>query len=187
MRFGIDINEVLYDFVGEFARFIHGQTGKPLADMPKPSAWDFAGEWGLTGDEWLKHFHAFEGSGAFRHGDPKPDAVRVLGRLSEGGHRVTLITARGCERGSGMTGRQNQVRGDTLHWLARHAIPHHDLFFTNDKPSLRADVFLDDAEHHLIALEKAGVRGVCFNAGHNQGWRGERVRDWREFERLVLR
>jgi len=180
---GIDLDGVVYDFCGHFARFINSYTGKSLDEMPAPKQWDFWHEWGLSFDEWFAHFNAFGNTGGFAVGGPVDGAVESLQVLATAGHRIAIVTARGCERGA-RPEQAEAVRLSTVQWLRTHAIPHHDICFTNNKTLIGADLFLDDASHHLKAIQEIGKRAVCFDQAHNRDWTGERVTSWKEFEQL---
>jgi len=183
----VDLDGVVYDFCGQFRNYLHLRDGKPLDEMPPPTVWDFWEQWRLSKDEFVARFREFGATSGFARGEPMPDAVKTLHQLTDEGHHVRIVTARGCEGRTLDPYYKCSVTASTIAWLYEHNIPYSDLYFTNAKADVVADVFIDDAHHHLTAIRAAGKRGICFDAPYNQDWTGERVRSWTEFYELLRR
>lgn len=185
MIIGVDLDGVVYDFVEVFARWIHREKNIPLSQMLAPTKWDFWSEWGLEKEQWLGYFREFCEKGGFVEGGPIRGAKESLQRLSAQGHHIRIVTARGHERREVGSRAKEMAIMATARWLSRYEIPYVDLFFTNEKTTVVADVYIDDAAHHLEALRAAGRRGVCFDRQHNREWKGERVKSWAAFEDFI--
>lgn len=182
---GVDLDGVLYNFTGQLAKFINRYNRKPLEEMPPPSNWFFWEEWGMTKEDWLKAFSMFGTTMGFASGAPIPGSLEVLRALSAEGHIIRIVTARANER-NGMSDNYNHlVAVSTLEWLRSQKVPFRDLFFTADKGTVMADIFIDDAVHHLEAIQAAGRQAVCFDQLYNQEWQGARVNSWDQFAGLV--
>ena len=184
MNLAIDLDGVCYPFVETLAQHIHHHTGKPLSDMAAPLQWDFWEQWGLSKDEWLTHFTRYGTTRGFYHGEPIPGAAEALIALASRGHRIHILTARGCHWASEPEFRRS-VKTDTLEWLEKHRIPYDSLLFSAQKEIINADLFLDDCADHLRAIHQSGKRAIAFDQLHNRDFEGERVTDWREFFDLV--
>lgn len=184
MVISVDLDGVVYNFCREFAGFLCLRYGKSSDSMPVPTTWNFAGEWGLSEREFFARFREFGEVGGFAHGEPLPGAVAALHKLEAIGHRIRIVTARGCELLSGPVFAR-VVKQATVDWLYKANIPYSDLYFTSAKADVVADVFIDDAPHNLEAIRTAGKRAVAFDAPYNRQWNGERIQNWGEFFRLI--
>lgn len=179
LRIGVDLDGVVYDFVGAFRSYLHQVHRRPLDTMPEPTCWDFPAEqWGMTEGE----FHAIceEAVNAgylFSVGDAIQGALFGLITLKRKGHSVHLVTSR-------YAGRRSQA--NTERWLEYHKVPYDSLTFTKDKTIVRCDIWIDDKPANVQALHDDGQIAYLFDQPWNRGSKLPRVvTGWGEFLRLV--
>lgn len=176
---GVDLDDVVYSFVGALRTVVHTRTGRPLASMPEPTCWDFhAVDWGMPLEEFLDHFAAGINSGIiFGTGEPLPGAIEGMRQLSDAGHRLHIVTDRGAP------GDPAIAHASTRAWLADVQAPYTSLTFSRDKTVAGdLDIFIDDRVENYVALEAAGMNPVLMHRPHNAHYAGaRRVRSWPEF------
>ena len=184
MRIGVDLDGILYDFVGALERWCDmpcrmcsncGLTRHYRKQVPA-TTWEFYREWGWTASGFRNVCD--EGVNAdyiFLDGPPTPGSVDALHTLRSDGHTIILITARDF----GAPGKSEEL---TRRWLQKYGVPYDELHFNGDKTSVPTDVFLEDCTENLIALEEAGPTvAYAWDQPWNQDWKGARVGDWGEF------
>lgn len=178
---GVDLDGVAYRFVDALRGYIHAATGRPVESMPTAQSWNFyKDQWAMSSAEFLEHFRNGINDGViFAIGAPYPGTVEALGRIAEDGHRIHIVTARM------IAGAEAAARANTRRWLADWNIPHHSLVFSDDKTSVRTDVFLEDAPHNYDALDAAGVEVWLMHRRWNAQHPGRRVADWDSFVEVV--
>ena len=179
MRVGIDVDGVLYDFVGELAEYISATTGRPLSELGPPTTWDFyLEEWGYSKKEYHQFSEAAVASGSiFLSKDPLPGAKAALKRIRKLGHTVHIITARGFGP---------RARPLTAEWLHIKKIPHDTLTFAYDKRVMRVDVFLDDKPANVDEMREIGCDAYLFDCGRkDQVGHPYLVSGWDEFLAII--
>lgn len=177
---GVDIDEVMFDFVGSLREWLHFQYGCQYHFMPEPIRWDFAADWGLTKAEFDDACYAGVDAGfIFARGVPLPGTEVALRQLASLG-RIHLVTNRRFGP---------KTRVNTLRWLGRYGLPYDTLTFTKDKTRVPADIYIDDKPENYDLLDQAGYNPFLRDHPWNQHHFGRRVYDWRGFidEVLALR
>jgi uncharacterized HAD superfamily protein len=173
---GVDLDGVVYDFVGALRTWIHASTNKPLAEMPPARTWQFYHDWGFTTEEFLFHYAAGVNAGRImRYGTPFPGSAEYMRRLARDGHRLHIITARAVR------GAEKKAAINTAHWLRDYDIPHATLTITADKHVSATDIFIEDSAANYDSLEAAGRHPWLIDQPYNSHHSGRRVHSWREF------
>lgn len=147
MRVGVDVDGVLFDFVGSLRWAWSGQEG-PTDQYPDPTSWEMWESWSMTEDEWVKATNDSIDRGLFRSGWAYPGALAGVRKLHEAGHEVHLITARDQERGG----------VDTAEWLSHHNVPYDSLTFNADKTCRKVEAFIEDNVDNARALRSCGTK-----------------------------
>lgn len=170
-RIGIDLDGVMFDFIGTFERLYAEWFGFPIAPIK---------QW----NDPLKHSHfkTYEDLWAwFERADgwaqiPYVDGARgSIDHLLEEGHNLVFITAR---HGEGATAAYN--------WHSRS--PWADDSFiaiTSAKQTVPCDIYVDDGPHIIEELRLAGKNTIVFNRPWNKDAEGVRASDWIDVVALI--
>lgn len=173
---GLDLDGCAYDFDGTFGDFCARVLGEPREQFSKPLTWHFWEQWGLSKAEWVELFTQYIEEGGFNSAPPVVGFGQATRLLRKHGHRVFIVTARGTSAfGSG-----GEAQKDTIDWLNRYNIQRDGVIFTAAKQCIGADIFVDDAPHHLEDIRATGKRAIAFDAPYNQEWNGMRVKSWKQ-------
>ncbi|NNF54919.1 MAG: hypothetical protein HKN03_10805 [Acidimicrobiales bacterium] len=179
--FGVDLDGVCADYTIGFRAFLAAQRGVPPETLPLERSWDFR-EWGLDEPEFARlHHKAVQEERMFRHLPAIDGAADALWRLSDAGIWIRIITHRLYVNWS-----HEAAVTDTVLWLDEAKIPYRDICFLGAKPQVEAHVYIDDAEHNVVGLRKAGNEVIVFDQPYNRHLAGPRAHDWKEVEDLVL-
>ena len=145
MKYGFDVDGVLYDFGASLREWVYLTTGRPLSSTEDPQTWDFwKDQWGLTLEEFRSHCdNAVDAEHLFRKGDPEPGTREQIERLVKDGHSVAFITARNF----GTKSEEN-----TVAWLHEHGYPYDEIHFTSDKHNVDFDWLVDDLADNYFAV-----------------------------------
>lgn len=181
---GVDIDGVLADYNYGLAAIVAKAQGKQLEDMPKPSSWGFH-NWDLD-EVSFKTYHTelckSRGLKALR---PIEGGREALLRAIEKGYRIRIIT----QRASTSILTQNvkaDILIDTIEWLNLNEIPFHEICFVEDKHLVAADLYIEDAPHHLQAYHEVGFSAIKFNHEYNKNSPSEySISSWSELD-LIL-
>ena len=178
MKVGVDLDGVVYDFVGSLKNYLVMVGWKTPEEIPPATSWTFYKDWGLTTDEFLDVCADGVDQGfIFRLGPPLPGAVGGMERLQNAGHTLHIVTNRSFGSHS---------VSNTEAWLHDYHIPFDSLTFSDDKTLVRTDVFIDDYVKNYDELEAANVRSVLFDQPWNRDAdKALRVHNWGEFTQLV--
>lgn len=187
---GLDLDGVVGAYVKAFRAFVSRALGVNPADLPEPAYWDFSQSWpGVIKDldHYLELHEMAVSSGLFRNMELMPHASSALWSLSDADVYIRVITHRLFRNGihaPSTTG--------TIEFLdrklddGRPAVPYRDLCFVADKPSVWADVYIDDSPTNVEKLRAAGRNVIVFDAPYNQDVEGPRAKDWHQAHDLVL-
>lgn len=147
MKIGVDVDGVLFDFVGSLRWAWSGEEG-PTDQYPEPNCWEMWDAWSMAKDAWVEATNGSIARGLFRSGWAYPGALAGIRKLHELGHEVHLITARD----------RNRAGADTADWLSHHNVPYDSLTFNADKTCRRVDVFIEDNVENARAVQAAGTK-----------------------------
>lgn len=187
MVIGVDLDGVVADYTGGLLKFAEETLGLCRHTLPPPRDWGFSNV--QFKSSVGKEFQFYDMHNAFvsfpHHGLLKlkvlPYAIQSLRSLRDRGHTIRIVTQRGAHADAAETAHMKQ----TLHWLQKKLIPFHEIVFTNDKTSVRCDVMLEDAPHHIQAFAAAKIPYLIFDQPYNQQEPGIRVNGWPEAMRLL--
>ena len=180
LTLGLDLDGVCVDYLGSLREVIADQRGIDAAEMPEPTQWNLA-EWGLTRDTFVEyHRKAVHHYRVFRKAAPVPGALAAVRRLSDEGVIIRVITHR-CNDGVD----KRLVINDTLAWMSRFNLPYNEACFVEDKATVAADLYIDDAPHVIRPLVAAGAPLLVFDQPYNRNEPGDRVRGWTEAEASI--
>ena len=176
----VDLDGVCGDHAEAFRRVVAAERGVPLEELPPQRTWNFH-EWGLTdGDFDELHRRAVLVHRMFRDMPVVAGASESLWRLSDAGVWIRIVTHRLYAN----WGHAVAV-ADTVAWLDEAGIPYRDLCFLGRKPAVEADLYVEDAPHHVAELREAGNQVVVFDQPYNQALPGPRATTWPDVEALV--
>ena len=157
LRLGIDMDGVIADFN-------HGWTWRYNRDFPNHTDEDLhpdhVVEWdapltlthfGHMDDFWEWARTCAEGRSLFHGLEPYPGALEAIRGLALAGHEIVIVTTK-----------PDFSIDDTHDWLDRHEVPLAEVHILDDKTEVECDVYLDDADHNLVALaEHRSAAMVC--------------------------
>lgn len=174
---GIDLDGVLYDFVGAFKTFCEPRVSR---DLPDATKWDFYHEWGLTDeifDSWL--YEATVKNNIFEKNDPIKNAVEGWQALKDMGLTIHILTHR-----------FHPAHEQTCRWLNRHGFITNNLHFGTNKKILRNlatgdSAAVDDHFNYYQDYQKIGVKAFMLTQPWNVNHEGRRVSDLLEFAKYV--
>ncbi len=179
--FGVDLDGVCADYTVGFREFVAAARGVDVETLPLERSWDFR-EWDLTTDQFAEmHHKAVTEARMFRDLPAIEGAADALWRLSDAGVWIRIITHRLYVNWS-----HEAAVVDTVAWLDEAQIPYRDICFLGAKPQVEAHVYIDDAEHNVSALRKAGNDVIVFDQPYNRGMKGPRAENWIQVEEIVL-
>lgn len=179
--FGVDLDGVCADYTIGFREFVANERGVEPETLPLERSWDFR-EWGLNEAEFVRlHHKAVQEQRMFRDLPVIEGAADALWRLSDAGIWIRIITHRLYVNWS-----HEAAVTDTVLWLDEAKIPYRDICFLGAKPQVEAHVYIDDAEHNVTGLRRAGNDVIVFDQPYNRNLDGPRASDWNEVEDIVL-
>ena len=165
MRIGIDLDGVVFDFVGTLERLYLKWFGFPLAG--KVAHWDDPLK--------LSHFATnrelfdwFERAGGWTDMEMYPGAAGSIDKLLEDGHSIVFITAR---HGAGADASTDWHEASP--WFTSSM-----LVCTPSKQTVPCTVYIDDGPHIIEQLRDAGKDAIVFNRPWNRKAEGTRAADW---------
>jgi 5'-nucleotidase len=179
---GVDLDGVCADYEGALRASVARRLGRDPAELQPQTIMDGYSEWGLDPDQFERaHRDAVVEDRIFRDMAPLPGVSDALWQLSDAGVWIRIITHRLV-----FNGIHEVSAADTATWLDRNRIPYRDLCFIGDKPTVGADLYVDDSPDKVLALRAAGRTAIVFDQPYNRTLPGPRVRGWPELAALVL-
>ena len=183
MRIGIDLDDVLADFVPAFLAYYNRRHGTTFS---KGDVWSyhFWEVFGVSKDETLRRVFAFLDSPEADHMRPIDGSREGIAALAED-HELHIVT-----------GRQDRIAEMTFRWLSwRFGDPFEDIHFANhysgSGPNLSKgvicdrlglDVLVDDAPTNALESAAPGRKVLLLDAPWNSAIRETdsimRVRSW---------
>lgn len=150
-RIGIDLDGVVYDFVGSFRHHLITNCGFDPERVKSYERWEFYLDWEMTLEEFLRECHAGANAGIiFNHGDAFPGTREALQRIRDMGHTLHVVT----DRSFGEAGTSEAA---TAKWVAKHLPKIESLTFSPDKTVANVDMMIDDKLQNYDALTRVGV------------------------------
>lgn len=157
LHIALDIDGVIYDWVGEVRKHFASTFGLDPADLVvnEYAFWD---GWGFSADEFWPLVHD---AGITTLGSLDRTAVAGVQRLADEGHHVHVVTSR------------NPVLGDNVNtpsWLIANGLPFESFSFLGQKWRVRADVLIEDHFGTLVNFtnKNPGAMGVLLDQPWNR-------------------
>lgn len=187
MVIGVDLDGVVADYTGGLLKFAERALGLSRHSLPPPRDWGFSNVQfinvsgvSFTFCDMHRSFVGFPNQGLLKL-KALPYSIQSLRTLQDRGHTIRIVT----QRGAHSDGADNIHMQQTMRWLQKKFIPFHEIVFTNDKTSVRCDVMLEDAPHHIQAFADAKIPYLIFDQPYNQNQPGIRVNGWPEAMRIL--
>jgi 5'(3')-deoxyribonucleotidase len=187
LNLGIDLDDVLADFMSAYAAICYREFGKPKPDI-LPVDWEWS-NFGLTKEQMDRGWEIVAQTRGFWEGLKIEDGVdrdRVHDLSTK--HNLFFITARVPSAG-------RSVKDQSCNWLRHNfGIDNPIVLPSYDKgplaAALKLDAFIDDRPKNLIEVQKFLPTCSMFlkDSSHNQPFSAPgiaRVRDMNEFMDLV--
>lgn len=179
---GVDLDGVCGDYSGALRRSVAARRGVDPASLPEQRAFGAFEEWGLDVRTYPEaHRLAVVEDRIFRTMPALPGVAEALWRLSDAGVWIRIITHRLLFNWA-----HEITAADTAAWLDLQRIPYRDLCFVGDKPTVGADLYVDDSPRNVMALRDAGRRVIVFDQPYNRELAGPRATDWDQLASMVL-
>ena len=178
-RLGLDLDQVVFDYVGGLREFCK-KVGKVVPDEEPKSFQLHDCGWFASRKEFVRfHGWAVE-EGLYENLELIPGAFESLWRLSDDGVIIDVVTSRFV-----VPGQHEKVVEQTAKALERNRIPFSNACFLTDKTLYRADLNIDDGPHNIIALENSGMPVITMATSYNEGIGKIRAANWEEAEKLI--
>lgn len=179
---GLDLDGVVFDYESAVRSRFALMLGVEPSTLGRQTSWSLVESgWPILDEAHFAALHtASVRGGMFADMPLIPGASESLWLLSDADVYIRVVTHR-----LGFKGIHACAAGDTVKALESNKIPYRDLTFVADKPSVGADVYLDDAPHNIEKLRAAGAYAIVFDQPYNQDVPGPRARNWDEVVELV--
>lgn len=187
MKIGIDLDEVVVDFLEGLLDFYHRVVGKRFR-REEFSSYDFWETWGGTREEAIEITDKFHQSEHFENIVPIEGAIDSIKRLSEK-HEIFFITSR-----------PGFWKEKTSNWLKKYfpkgnfkiifSGDFHDQGRTKAEicEELEIPLMFEDNKHYALSCAERGIKVILFDKPWNKGFEHEnlvRVHSWEEAVREV--
>lgn len=181
--FAVDLDGVCADYVTALKQSVAKTLETDVGELTSKHGWNFT-RWDFdkSGDEFIRHHtRAVTQERIFRDLQEIGNVSDRLHQLADSGIEIRIVT----QRGRDVDGTEAEAEADTKQWIKERNLPHESLHFVENKPDIFADVYIDDAPHHIEAFKKAGKDFLIFDQPYNQHIEGPRVKDWDEVAEAV--
>jgi 5'(3')-deoxyribonucleotidase len=187
-RVGIDIDDVLADFISEYVKLANGLFGKPEVDA-QPVDWEWS-NFDLTKEQHAKVWDKIYNTRNFwltlkRQAGVTSQNLRMLAKV----HDLMFITARAHTKGF-------SVQQQSAAWLSLElGLKYPTVIEETSKGPLAAalhlDYFIDDRPKNCLEIMKAVPKCKVFlkDSCHNLYFKSNhlsRVKDFNEFAEIIL-
>ncbi len=169
MNIGIDLDEVLSDFLSALITF-HNNTYGTSLKREEFVSYKFWKIWGGTKKEAIKKVHDFYRTNYFKKIKPILKSQEVVNELKKKGNKLFVITSR-----------QNEVSQETLDWVNKH-FPNvfTNIYFTNSyslsgkiltkekiSDQLSIDVLIEDSLEYALQCLGLNRKILLFDCSWN--------------------
>lgn len=126
-------------------------------------------------ETFSKALFAATGQGVYRMMEPYKGFRKHLTSLVDNGAYVKVITSR-----------PDDALDDTLTWLNTVArVPYHEVFITDEKTKVQADVYIDDKPGHILNFQDVGSNAIIYDQPYNRNIEAPRATAWSQMPDLV--
>lgn len=174
---GVDLDGVCVDFYGGIRPLAAEWLGVEVDELDPHPTYGLP-EWKLERKGDYVEFHRFLLEREFfRAAPPIPGAAAGLTQISGMGIRIRIVTHRLY-----VSGGHREAAGQTVDWLESNNVPYWDLCLVKDKPSVDADLYIEDTTTNISELRRRRNRTIIYTNSTNREYPGARADSW---ERLV--
>ena len=174
LKIGIDVDDVLADFISKHRELCREMFGKPATDVI-PCDWAMS-NYGLTKEEMDAVWQRIHDTEDFWETLKKKDGVDPCDvAMLDMEHDLYFITSRAMCIGESLT-------HQTAYWIKKHLwVPLPTVIVTSNKGPIAAalglDYFIDDRPKNCVEVKDAVPACTVFvkDAGHNQDFNDERI------------
>lgn len=181
--FGVDLDGVCADFYAKMKEVVAEWRDINIGELTDDVTFGLK-EWGLCDGEYERvHRFAVTQRNLFGGAKPITGAAQSIRKLGTEGVRIRIITHRLFIRHF-----HRLAVLQTVDWLDYNSIPYWDLCFMRDKAMVDADIYIDDTERHILALEKEGKTVITFTNSTNKDMSPPpqlRADTWQKAEEIV--
>lgn len=179
MKIGVDIDDVLCEFVPHFFDWhnkVYGTRNRAF----ELQSYDMYKVFGYHPDENWDRIKMFYATDAFKYIPANLAARHVLEELRTHGHTLYAITSR-----------DKSIKDQTLDWVDKNYTDIFKQVYLVPKKGdlchrLGIDVHIDDSEHHAMDCSLNGASVVVYDQPWNQHVHGhDRVKNWYEVRELL--
>ena len=161
--FGVDIDGVLADLMFVLKKTAEEILDVPYGSLPDTTSWGFK-EWGI--DYPVLFPEAVRRNDMFLACPTIDGCVEALQNLHNQGWHIRIITHRGSTNKRAWLKKLQKdkywLREQTYTWLEENEIYYDDIFFSENKSSVEADVYIDDDPQNIELYYKHGRESIFF-------------------------
>lgn len=176
----IDLDETVFSYVDALKDVVAEDLGRIIVGDPEFYSLWRSGWFDSEEDFRAVHGRAVTEWSIYQNLVPYRGAVDTIRELSKSGYENNIITSRFVN-----PGQHEKVVADTVRSLEINRIPYSNLLFLANKTRFNADVYIDDAPHNLLALQKIGKTTITFDQRYNQEVPGLRASNWQEVREIL--
>ncbi len=182
---GVDLDGVCADFYGRMREIVAEWKGVDRSDLSDDFKYGLEA-WGVDREakEYPRiHRFAVTQRDLFKTMAPIGGSSQALQRLSTEGVHIRIITHRLF-----IPFFHRVAVAQTVEWLDYYGIPYSDLCFMEDKGLVDADVYIEDTEKNIRALEECRRTVITYTNPTNVDMDPppeQRADDWRTVEAMV--
>lgn len=144
MKIGIDIDDTIADSYDSFLKcaFEYDKTLRNTGIVSKKRLYHYDFDWT---EEEISNFYKVYFGRSFGGVTPKEDAMEILKKLKDEGHRIVYITSRNN------MDTKFSAYDITMEWMRKYNVPYDEVITEcNDKEAVclreKVDVFIDDSQ-----------------------------------------
>jgi 5'(3')-deoxyribonucleotidase len=179
---GLDLDGCVADFYDQIREFYAEWSGKNIDELPREVKYGMP-EWGLNLEEYTRlHRYCVRQKRLFEVVKPITGAPQAIRELSKAGIRIRIITHRLF-----VPYFHAQAASQTIMWLEKHGIPYRDLCLIEDKAAVSANLYVEDTEKNIKAIQDVGRDVICFSNSTNRSFDAKlRAENWSEAQEIIL-
>ena len=178
---GVDLDGVCVDFYGGIRPLAAEWLGVDV-DVLVPDPTYGLPEWNLDQREggYIAFHQHLLGLGFFQDAPEIAGASAGLKQIDAMDVRIRIVTHRLF-----ISGGHREAAAQTVDWLENHGIPYWDLCLVKDKPSVDADLYIEDTPANILELRRQRDRTIIFTNSTNRDLPGTRAESWDDVVELV--
>lgn len=182
-RIGLDLDGTAVEYTGGSRSLFMKLTGLPPEEFAEPIDYSFVKSgWPFKTEDEFREAHGWAvEQGLYANLAEIPGAAAALQEISEAGAHIHIITSRFV-----LPHQHRMVMSQTVENLDALGIPFRGISFENDKSTIMADLYVDDAPHNITSLRALGRDVLTFDALYNHDIPGPRATNWTEAKEYIL-